>query len=260
LNDITILMTTSSIPSHPSTEIIEECMASVREQLPDAPLIILADGLHPSFEYRRNEYEEYLNRLEPLSRTWGDCTILESEDWVHQANLTRIGLEFTATPTIAFLEHDILLHGEIPWRKMVGAIASHEAYCIRLSTAEDVPWYWQHLMLDEQRKWPNGIPMLRTRQWSGCPHLASSEWYRKTITRYFDPACRCFVESVLFGVIGTSVGRDEKLWDNWRLWMYAPEGNMHRFSPLPGRGSDEPLEQKYAYPGGGRPPDAPGPN
>lgn len=261
IQDITVLMTTSPIPLHPSTDFIEQSMASIREQLPDAPTVILCDGIHPSFPPERTPaYEEYLERLLRLVKDWGDVIVYESPEWVHQANLTRMGLTLTDTPCVAFMEHDTLVFGDIPWAKMVGAIESNQAHTIRLSTAIDVPWYWQHLMLDEVRKWPNGIPMLRTRQWSGCPHLSSTEFYRKMIATYFDPACRCFVESVMFGVIGTSIGRDESLWDQWRLWLYAPEGDMLRFSPLPGRGSDEPLEQKYAYPGGVRMPDAPGSN
>ncbi len=112
-------------------------------------------------------------------------------------------------------------------------------------------------MLDRQRRWPNGIPMLRTKQWSGCPHLSSTEFYRKMIARYFDPSCRCFVESVMWGVIANQIGRNESRWDEWRLWMYAPEGDMLRFLPLPGRGTDEPLAQRFAYPGGVIPEDAP---
>ena len=43
-DQITVLMTTCPRPSHPSTKILDESIASIRRELPDSPIIITADG------------------------------------------------------------------------------------------------------------------------------------------------------------------------------------------------------------------------
>jgi hypothetical protein len=60
---VAVLIPTSPIPSHPSTEMIETTIASVKEQLPDAPIILMIDGIRPEQAELRPAYEEYTRRI-----------------------------------------------------------------------------------------------------------------------------------------------------------------------------------------------------
>ena len=59
---VAVLIPTSPIPSHPSTEMIETTIASVKEQLPDAPIIVMIDGIRPEQAELRPAYDEYTRR------------------------------------------------------------------------------------------------------------------------------------------------------------------------------------------------------
>jgi hypothetical protein len=43
--DITVVLVTSVIPSHPETYIVEETIKSIRHHLPDSEIILQIDGL-----------------------------------------------------------------------------------------------------------------------------------------------------------------------------------------------------------------------
>lgn len=259
VNEPTVLMTTSPIPLHPDMSYIEQSMASVREQLPDARVIILADGVRPEQEHLRPAYDEYVLRLTLKLPDWS-AELYQSPVWVHQANLIRVGVEMTTTSTVAFVEHDSVLTGEIPWGRLVETIESKQAHCIRLVGFHEIPWYWAHLMCDDKNREVNGLPLRRTYQWSCQPHIASTEIYRKICETYFAPESRSFIESVMWSVVANAwVERGDKGWDPWRLWIYAPPDDMRRCFPLPGRGDEGPLPQRFVYPEDTRPAGAPAP-
>ena len=63
MREITVVIPTSPIPSHPSTAIIDETIASVRKQLPDSRIIVTADGVRAEQVGMANNYFEYLVAL-----------------------------------------------------------------------------------------------------------------------------------------------------------------------------------------------------
>ena len=180
----------------------------------------------------------------------------------HQANLMRQALEMVRTPLVLFMEHDTPLCGEIPWGELGDVILSGQANVIRLSSEASILEPWQHLFLDTQDapQYVGGIPLVRTVQWSSRPHLADADWYRRIIDTWFDPSSRIFTEEVLHGVVQHAWRtRREAGWREWRLWMYAPPGDMKRSWHTDGRAGADKGEDGwvFAYPGGGTPPGAP---
>lgn len=61
---ITAVITTSPIPSHPSTAIFDETYTSVRRHLPDVSILVLADGIRPEQRDEfHDDYEQYRSQL-----------------------------------------------------------------------------------------------------------------------------------------------------------------------------------------------------
>jgi hypothetical protein len=60
VDGITVLMSTSPSPKHPSTALFDETLESVRERLPGAEVIVMADGVHSAHESLHAAYDEYL--------------------------------------------------------------------------------------------------------------------------------------------------------------------------------------------------------
>ena len=232
---ITVLVSTSLIPSHPDTEIIETTMASIKDYLPDAPIILMIDGLREQDSGRQDDYEEYVRRiLWRANHQWDALPIVFSEH-THQAQMTRQALEQVRSPLVLFVEHDTPLRGEIPWDRMIPLLANDELDVIRLNHDWRIHPEHQTLMVDLQPITVGGLPLVRTRQWSQRPHLARIDFYREFLDKWFAPDARCYIEDRMYGVV-----QETGSWIDWRLAIYAPDGDQSRSYHLDGRaGADK---------------------
>lgn len=247
-DQITVLVPTSPIPSHPSTAVIERTIMNVREQLPESEIIIMMDGVRPEQEHRRADYEEYKRRLIHLCNDWTNVLPIVHEEFLHQAEMTRRALDLVKTPLLLFMEHDTFFTGPIDFPGIVKVILSGDAnlvgfYCMLC------PWIHPehvHMMLENERTYYRGVPMIRTWQWSQRPHVASVDFYRKVMT-YFSPESRTMIEDRIYGPVVTSRAmRGSAGWDEWRLMFYAPEGStINRSHTVDGRYPDPKYDMKF---------------
>lgn len=233
---VTVLMPSSPIPSHPSLEIIAESIHHIRAvpELEDVRVLVMLDGVREEQPERAEAYAAYKRGLTQVVGFPGGlfehCTLVEFERHTHQANMTRRALDMVATPLVYFVEHDTFAKGDIPWSAIDG-IMGEEVPVVR--------FHIFHRVLDEhanlyepEREWIGGVPLLRTRQWSQRPHLATTEYYRRVIAEWFPADCRTMIEDRLVGPVTTSP------WDRFKLRIYAPDGDMTRSFTNNGRGSD----------------------
>src|SRR5579859_4905919 len=98
---VTILIPTSPIPSHPSTEIIDETIAGIRNYFPTARIIVMCDGVRSSVEHRRGQYGEYLFNLATLVKD-ENIEFKVFSDPTQQAWMTRETLQLVTTPFVLF--------------------------------------------------------------------------------------------------------------------------------------------------------------
>lgn len=254
---ITVIVPTSPAALHPSTEHIEETIASIRERLPLAEVIIVADGVRPEQEDRHADYDEYLRRLLWLcAHEWENVLPVLMPEWGHQANCTRAALNEVRTALVLFVEHDTPLFGETPpWAELTRTIHLGVANVIRLHHEGTINPEHRHLMLDPTPTTTPlgasiGVPLIRTVQWSQRPHLAPTWFYRDLIDRYFAPESRTMIEDALHGVVQNDWNvHGSPGWERWRLWLYAPDGDMRRSGHLDSRAGAPKYEMTYAYTG-----------
>lgn len=233
---ITIVMPTSPIPSHPSTELIDDSISKIR-QYTDAKIIIMFDGVHESLEHRRYEYENYKTLV--TSRIdnghYGDCKRVVFEAHHHQAMMTRKTLDFVETPLIMFCEHDCAPIMEIPFTEICDLIATDNSInYMRFNIFQMILPEHLDLMIGVGEK--NGIKFTRTIQWSQRPHIAKTDWYRKILENHFAPTHKTMIEDVMHSVVQVDYHTTGK--DNFGLTIYTPEGNQLRSYHSDARGSD----------------------
>lgn len=242
-SSITVLVSTSPIPSHPDTAIIDETIASVRAQLPDAEIILMCDGVRAEQEDRRADYEEYLRRiLWSADHVWGNVLPLVFDEHLHQAVCTKQALEHVRTPLLLFVEADTpLTDGYIPWGALGEAIRHGDANVVRLHHEASILDVHRYLMLDRRPVNVRDALMMRTIQWSNRPHLASTAWYRDLLDRYFPNDERNFIEDVVYSKLIGSYERDGSMgWQaSWRTWIYTPEGDIKRSYHTDGRAGED---------------------
>lgn len=242
---VTVLIPTSPIVSHPDTSIIEQTIASVRHWLPDAEIQIMCDGVRPEQEHYRERYEEYLGRLVWLGARHRRIAITVHDEHLHQAEMTRRALRHVTSPLILFVEHDTPLVTDEPidFPALIAAAQSGDADLIRFHFEAHVHPEHEHLMLDTEPRDVCGAPLLRTVQWSQRPHLANTGFYRRVLAENFAEGRKAMVEDVMHGVVHNDWREYGKAgWDRYRMWMYAPDGNIKRSLHLDGRGSDQKWE------------------
>jgi hypothetical protein len=245
---ITAVMTTSPIPSHPDTAIIDGVLGSITYHLGNIDVLLLCDGVRtPEHESRRIAYEEYKSKF----RLRPHINILEWGESVQQARMLRDSLRYVMTPFVLYIEHDYALTlYPIDWPHIIQAIAEEKANVVRFHNLEDNHPLHQHLMLDCfegadghhagkkicEPPFVCGVPMIRTVQFWGCPHLTTTKWYREQMedpTKFSDQSYT-EIEPALYGHICDAP------WEQYKLMVYAPsEPSMRRSQHLGGRGHDK---------------------
>ena len=235
---ITVLMPTSPIPSHPDTRVIDETLSSVRERLPRAEVFLMCDGVAPAWEHRRVDYEAYLHRLTwETNLEWDNVVPFLFDRHTHQVGMTRAVLPEVRTPLVLFVEHDTPLVGDVDWAGCARAVLSGETNLIRFHHEASVLEPHKHLMVDDVPRMVEGVPLLRTVQWSQRPHLAATGSYRNWLDAGWWRESDGMIEDRMHGVVENDwlQHRDPR---RFRLSMYAPEGSMVRSRHLDGRGDD----------------------
>lgn len=242
---ITVLIPSSPILAHPDTAMIEQCVRDVRAKLPESEIIIMLDGVRAEQEDRRADYEQYVNRVTWLCQNeWKNVMPLIFKEHSHQATMTREALKHVATPCILFVEHDapITPDCDFDWSGLTSAVMTGEANLIRFHHEARILEEHEPLMLGPVEQ-ICGAPMRKTYQWSQRPHLASIAFYRQFLDNYFNPESRTMIEDVMHGAVIEAVRRDGILgWQQFRLWIYTPEGNVKRSYHLDGRQTDPKYE------------------
>ena len=212
---------------------IDEVIASFRFHFPDAPIIVMADGVWDGIKHRRTEYEEYL-RL--LKNRYPKTAISGFSQHSSQAKMMRqiLDANLIRTQFILFNEHDIPLRTDITieWNAIFDVLRHRRADVVRLSGFH-CGVHPEHEYLAHGTEFQNGAEFRRTRQWSQWPHLATTDFYRMMMTRHFTRNELKMIEERMHGVCQNPPGA-------WiKLWQYIPPGADKRcFTHLSGRQGD----------------------
>lgn len=181
---ITAVVTTSPLPSHPSTHFIDQAYRSIRFHLPSVPVVILADGVHPKNAQYKEQYEEYKTKLWALD--WPNTELIEFPDFTHQMGMIRTVFEraIIRTPFVLWCEHDMALTQDfIDWEKILQALTDRETDSVRFSdTNSSITGGWQTSPADlYTRKTRSGLDLLYTREFLTWPNIARRELYKAII-------------------------------------------------------------------------------
>lgn len=235
---VTVVMSCSPMLSHPSTEIIEKTIASVRGHLPDVEILVMVDGVREESEHLRPAYEEYQRRLLWLCNyAWDNVIVLRHETFQHQSGMTPPALDLVETPCVLFVEHDTPLTPDWPieWGPLIESVIAGDANVIRFHHEAHILKEHEHLMLGPVEEL-RGVKLRKTMQWSQRPHLASAAYYREMLRTTFRPEARAFIEHGMYGKLLEAVERDGIMgWNLHKVLVYHPDGVILRSSHLDGR-------------------------
>lgn len=224
---ITVVIPTSPLVLHPSTEIIDEIYAQTRKHLPEAPIVILVDGIHPEEEYLRERYEEYKKNLELRLTEWTNVTLQIFYEWFHQSGMLKRTLlvwDLIKTPLVFWSEHDIPLRDEyIDWQGIVDALLAKDLCGIRFELTGDPPKRDETL----ERIITHGIPVVLSTQFVNWPQVFRLDYLKDIITSFGD--AKTYLECT------ERDGLVRERFHYCRYGIYSPEGEIRRCYHTDGR-------------------------
>lgn len=254
VEDLTVIVPTSYIPSHPSTKIIEETLDTIKSQLPDVEIVVTIDGLRD--EHKKDpkivkDYELYINKLLWLTNhKYSKTYPMLHREHFHQVEMAKRAMEHITSPIIMYAEHDtpITPDCDFDWPNLKKCILDGTSNMIRFHFEAHIPEAHKHMMLDDKPKLYNKVPLIRTAQWSQRPHLASSAYYRRVLSDHFTPDARSFIEDKLHSVVYTPYKDGGEMgWQQHRVHIYAPDGNIKRSYHTDGRAGTEKYDDRQIF-------------
>ena len=247
-NHTTVLIPTSPIQSHPDTYLIEKTIEDVRSRI-DCEILIMIDGVREEQSYLIPQYNEYIRRLLwKCNYEWKNVTPILFNSHHHQAAMARETMQLVDTPTILYVEHDAPLTPDMDydWDGIFNLIESGKFNIIRFHFESRIPEEHKYMMLDKSVDVVDGVPLIRTAQWSQRPHVASSEYYRFILNTYFTPESRTMIEDKMHGIVVEDFNKAGRVgWNNHKIAIYAPGENIKRSYHLDGRGNEAKYEMKF---------------
>lgn len=246
---ITVLIPTSPTHLHPETGMIQETIESVRSRLPNAEIIIMIDGIRDEQSAYKENYQEYIRRLLWLCNfEYKNILPLVFDQHTHQVGMTKEALKLVKTDCILFVEHDTPLCEDIPFGAITDSILAGDANMVRLHHEALILDVHKDLMLDTEPQQIHGIPMVRTGQWSQRPHVAGANFYREMLLNGFSANAKSMIEDGIHGKVNEAFRRRGKAgWNEWKVWIYAPAGDMKRSYHTDGRGQDSKFDSTFIY-------------
>lgn len=240
---ITAVITTSPIPHHPQTDAIEQVYNAIRYWLPDAPVLILVDGVRKEQEHLRKQYEEYKSRLQEKIRSeWTYVQLRIFEDFTHQAGMLRTAISenLITTPLIFWNEHDFVLLTDkvFDWEGIVKTLLEEDISWIRISHDEDLRYenrphqieqYYQFTGGEKMQAFQskNGVPLFTSLNWGSPPYIGTLDFHKFLIS--------FFKEAKIHLDCSETHEAVEKNCKKWRGAIYTPEGDIKRFFNTRGR-------------------------
>lgn len=258
MRDITIVVPVSPIKSHPSTEILDETLDSIRHHLPDAEIFLTFDGVRPEQDHRRGDYEKFISAaLWRADKIYGNVAPFIHEQHQHQTGMMRKVLPLIETPLLMYVEQDTPLttDEDIDFEIISDYILGGSSHLVRLHHEAVIPAPHEHMCHGEVRftchtegQEPRSAGFIKTSQWSQRPHVTSTAFYRRIMAAHFTPDAKSFIEDRMHGVVHEAYQVDGiQGWQQYALHIYNPGGGLKRSYHTDGRAGEPKYDETQVY-------------
>jgi hypothetical protein len=253
-SDVTIIIPTSYIPSHPSIKVIETTIKNTRFHFPDSEIILQIDGIRIEQAEYKKDYDEHKNRvLWKCLHEWQNVLPIIFDEHSHQSTMMKKTINLVQTPLILYIEGDLPLRTDrnIDWNKCLDMFEYNKANTIRFYLREELPQEHIHMMCGQEDIF------MKTAQWSQNPHLSFTKYYKDIILSNIGD--RNYIEDEFYGkaqvdceylpgeqpVIEEPYVFKIRNWQAHKMFIYYPDNgqNMSRVLHLDGRQSTRKFTQ-----------------
>ena len=234
-SDTVVVVPVSAIKSHPSTEIIDETIASIHHQLPNEKIIVTFDGIRDEYKHRYNDYQEFIARF---LRKYSNSNIypLIFDNHTHQVGMMREAMKYIKEKFIVYVEQDTpFTQNDIDWQGCKNSLDTVDL--IRFHFESRIPQPHQYLMRGLVENVDTRL--ISTVQWSQRPHIAKKDFYEVVLHNFSDGAVS-FIEDKMHSVA-------QEYPNHYRLAIYSPKGNIKRTYHTDGRAGENKYDESQVF-------------
>jgi hypothetical protein len=192
-NNLTVVVAASLIPSHPSTSMIEQTLASldIMGISKEVPLVIAHDAVSPNSDSMdRWRYQQYLVNLEELCKIRGNSIITKLDSWGQLSQSLSLAFTYIKTQFVLVCQHDLPFIKRIAIDEIVATMESQMGLKhVRFNLRENYPYafdafpkkrrnFYQEESFGVDGEFSNFI---KTVGWSDNNHLCHVDYYRRTV-------------------------------------------------------------------------------
>lgn len=239
---ITVIVPVSPWRSHPSTEVLDDCLASIRAQLPDSEIIVTFDGVREEQSEKTSSYEEFIKRaLWKINTQHKNVLPLLFNKHTHQSGMMKEALKHVKTDYVLYVEGDMSFYDDriAPWDDFLDLLDHGDANIIRIHFEASIPEPHEYLMYHEHDLSLNDNTYVATSQWSQRPHLMRTSMYSEVMNNHFSSEAACFIEDRFYYIINGECS--DGFWKKWKMFIFLPGTGLSMAYHLDGRDG----EKKY---------------
>jgi hypothetical protein len=206
---ITVIISTSPIPSMPSTEFLYQSQSSlfINPILAQCKKIIVFDGISPDHAHLQQNYEEYKNNVQQLTQIdpyFENTQLIFCEQWGHLSGSIKTAIEHVDTPFIFMFQHDLVLVKDFNLNGIIATIVNNPLIKqVELDSTgwgnDAHPWY---APVDSFIEGIHFIPLSRSFGWSDRAHITTVNHYKNFVL----PQCHHgFMENFLHPALKNAI-------------------------------------------------------
>lgn len=183
IGKVTLITTTSPIPSNPSTNMLEETQATWITKVPalrKVKKIIVFDGIPLPQRYRSLAYTQFILNCEQLAKEhpfFENTKLVVNRVHKHLANSLREAIMQVDTPYVLVHQHDFNLIRPFDFFNIVRSMDRNaNLKMIRFNKFPNLPNHWDG-KIDNYVEGGALVPLMRTFGWSDNDHFARTDYY-----------------------------------------------------------------------------------
>ena len=230
-NQTTLILTTSHVPTHPDTSIIDKAINSLKNTF--VKTIITYDAARE----KNDDYDEYIKKM---VEKYPLFIHLIQETNLGFRNSLKSALDIVETPFVVILQHDVEICGALPF-KSIEKLPLSQWNIISTNHLEkglNKPTHWYPIINDA------GPLMKKTFGWCERIFIAKTEFLKN---KCLNATTKAFLETQFFSQFKTLYKKLEKIksykqipkisihqqtyddyWDDWRCYTLKSDVCYHR--------------------------------
>lgn len=186
MRKLTIIITASPIPTHPSLKHIDGVIDSLDLlKLPEDTLVVLAHD-YPSKDEDLSRYLEYYENLKKKYKERKEFVFTMTDEWSCLTGSIRSAFKYVDSKYVLLVQHDFPFITEIDFNSIIEDMDNnpelkHIRFNKRVNRQQGMDWICRNFQIFNTRNIVGNYSYMSTLNWSDNNHISPSDYYRNFV-------------------------------------------------------------------------------